>query len=58
MQDESGDDACRNGKDSASPSIGEDAKGDYHKAGQYCDFDQDRSHKLPFPVEINSRVSR
>jgi hypothetical protein len=45
MKDESSDDACRNGEDSAPPPIRENAKGKYHQASQYSDFDKDRSHE-------------
>jgi hypothetical protein len=51
MKDKSSDDACRNGKDSAPPPIGENAKGKYHQASQYSDFDKDRSHGPPLPYE-------
>jgi hypothetical protein len=51
MQDKSGDDACRNGKDSTPAPIRENAKGKYHQASQYSDFDKDRSHGLPIHCE-------
>jgi hypothetical protein len=41
MKDNSSGDAGRNGDDSAPSPIREDAKGEYHEAGQYGDFDQD-----------------
>ena len=49
MKDESRDDACRNGKDSAPAPIRENAKGKYYQASQYSDFDKDRSHRMPLP---------
>jgi hypothetical protein len=49
MKDESSDDACRDGKDSAPAPIRENAKGKYHEASQYSDFEKDRGHRLPLP---------
>ena len=49
MKDESSDDACRNGKDAAPAPIRENAKGKYHEASQYGDFEKDRGHGLPLP---------
>jgi hypothetical protein len=46
MQDKSGDDACRNGKDSTPQPVRKDAKGKYHQASQQGDFDNHRSHGL------------
>jgi hypothetical protein len=46
VKDKSSGDACPDGNDSAPAPIRENAKGKYHQASQYSDFDKDRSHRL------------
>ena len=44
MQDDGGDNACRNRKDSAPSPVRENAKRNYHQDGQYREFDEDPGH--------------
>lgn len=48
MKDDGGDDASRNGKDSAPSLVRENPKGEYHQRSQYREFDKDPGHRPPF----------
>jgi hypothetical protein len=52
MKDHGGDDACRNGKDSAPSPVRENAKRDYHQDGQYRKFGKDPGHGSPFLTRL------
>jgi len=55
MKDRGSDDACRDGNDCTPPPIRENAKGKYHQASQYSDFDQDPSHGPLLACEASDR---
>ena len=47
MKNNGGDNACRDGQESTSSPIRDDAKRQYYQANQNCDFHNDRNHGLP-----------
>jgi hypothetical protein len=53
MKDRGSDDACRDGNDCTPPPIRENAKGKYHQASQYSDFDP--SHGPLLACEASDR---